>query len=85
MGGTDMHISYKPLWHTLVDRGWNKTKLMHEAKFTGKVLSNLSKDKPVSFETLIKICGTLNCDITDVIMLERDGDQNDKIDFGRYI
>ena len=51
-----MHISYKPLWHTLVER----------------MIANMGKGKNISMETLVRICEALKCGILDVIELEED-------------
>ena len=67
-----MRISYKPLWHTLLDRGMMKKDLMEQAGFTTNIIANMGKDKHINMETLIRICETLDCDISDVIELVRD-------------
>ena len=57
-----MHISYKPLWHTLVERNMRKEDL--------RIAAGLTKN--ISMETLVRICEALNCGILDVIELEKD-------------
>lgn len=74
-----MKITYKPLWHTLIERGWTKNKLRIEAGLTTNIVANIGNDKGISMDTLAKICETLNCEITDVIGLE-DGRRTEKID-----
>ena len=79
-----MRISYKPLWHTLIERGWTKNQLRLAAGLTTNMIANMGKDKGISMETLVRICETLDCDITDVIMLVKDepptngGNDNDR-------
>lgn len=68
-----MHISYKPLWHTLIERNMRKEDLRLTAGLTTNMIANMGKGKHISMETLAKICETLNCDILDVIELEQDG------------
>ncbi len=67
-----MHISFKPLWHTLIDKGWSKNKLRQEAGLTTNMIANMGKDKGINLETLARICEALDCDISDVIKLEND-------------
>ena len=69
---TDMHISYKPLWHTLVERDMRKEDLRLAAGLTTNMIANMGKGKHISMETLTKICETLNCGILEVIELEQD-------------
>lgn len=67
-----MYISYKPLWHTLVERNMRKEDLRLAAGLTTNMIANMGKGKHISMETLAKICETLDCDISDVIQLERE-------------
>jgi len=67
-----MYISYKPLWHTLIERKMRKEDLRLAAGLTTNMIANMGKGKHISMETLTKICETLNCDISDVIELERE-------------
>ena len=60
-----MHISYKPLWHTLLERDMRKEDLRLAAGMTTNMIANMSKEgKHISMDTLARICETLNCEIT---------------------
>ena len=66
-----MHISYKPLWHTLLERDMRKEDLRLAAGMTTNMIANMSKEgKHISMDTLARICETLNCEITDVKLPE---------------
>ena len=67
-----MHISYKPLWHTLIERNMCKEDLRLAAGLTTNMIANMGEGKHISMETLTKICETLNCGILDVIELAQD-------------
>ena len=69
-----MHISYKPLWHTLVERNMRKEDLRIAAGLTTYMIANMGKGKYISMETLVRFCEALNCCILDVIELEQDKD-----------
>ena len=62
-----MHISYRPRWNTLKERGMRKEDLRLAAGLT----TNMGKGKNISMETLLRICEALNCSILDVIELEK--------------
>lgn len=68
-GDNMKHISYMPLWHTLLDRNMKKEDLRIAAGLTTNMIANMGKNKGISMETLAKICDALQCDITDVIEL----------------
>ncbi len=67
-----MHISYQPLWNTLKERNMRKEDLRLAAGLTTNMIANMGKGKHISMETLLRICNALNCDISDVIELERE-------------
>ena len=68
-----MHISYKPLWHTLLERDMRKEDLRLAAGLTTNMIANMGKEgKNISMDTLARICETLNCGILDVIELVSD-------------
>ena len=53
-----MRISFKPLWHTLLDKGWTKNDLRLAAGLTTNMIANMGKDKGIQMETLACICFT---------------------------
>lgn len=67
-----MYISYKPLWHTLIERDMRKEDLRLAAGLTTNMIADMGKGKHISMETLTKICETLDCEIADVIELVKD-------------
>ena len=62
-----MAVSYKKLWHILLDRDMKKKDLQQAANLTSYAMSKLSRDENVTTEILGKICLALNC-TTDEIM-----------------
>ncbi len=66
-GEEHMKVSYKPLWHTLLEKGMSKEDLRVQAKLTTNAIANMGKDKNVSMQTLLKICDALQCDLSKVV------------------
>lgn len=62
-----MAISYNKLWKLLIDKNMNKTELKEQAGISFNVLARMGKNEAISFESIEKICLTLNCDIGDII------------------
>ena len=53
-----MHISYKPLWHTLLERDMRKEDLRLAAGMTTNMIANMSKEgKHISMDTLARMGG----------------------------
>ncbi len=66
-----MAISYDRLWKLLIDRKMNRTELKEASGISFNVLARLGKNEPVSFESIEKICFTLNCNIEDIVEIRQ--------------
>lgn len=62
-----MAVSYKKLWHLLLDKDMKKKDLQKAAHLTGYTMNKLSRNESVTTDTLAKICLSLNCTIDDII------------------
>lgn len=60
-------LSYKPLWHTLVDKGIKKSELCEMAGISTTTMAKLGNNKIVTTETLDKICLALGCRIEEIV------------------
>lgn len=65
-----MIISYKKLWHLLIDKNMNKSTLREAAGISWASISKLTKGRNVNTEILLKICRALKCDIADIMEIE---------------
>ena len=62
-----MKISYKKLWHLLLDRDMTKRTLHEKTGLSTSTIAKLSKGMNVNTDVLVKICETLNCGINDIM------------------
>lgn len=62
-----MAISYKPLWHQLLEREIKKMEFRDLVGISNGTLARLGKNEPVSMDVIEKICVSLNCKIEDVV------------------
>ncbi len=62
-----MVVSYKKLWHLLLDRNMSKAALEKKAGISHYAMTKMGKDEDVTTEVLSKICEALNCQIEDVV------------------
>ncbi len=67
-----MSISYNKLWKLLIDKNMTKTELRLKADIATSTLAKLSKNEQVSMEVLLKICKTLNCDLSDIVEISKE-------------
>jgi DNA-binding Xre family transcriptional regulator len=68
-----MGISYKKLFHLMIDRGIRKSELRAAAGISTSTLAKLGNDEYVSLDVLVRICGVLDCDIGDVCEITKEG------------
>lgn len=69
-----MAVSYKKLWKVLIDRDMTKTQLRKASGISTGALAKLGKNENVNTEILVKICNTLQCNLSDIMELTEEGD-----------
>ncbi len=66
-GGKDMAVTYRKLWHMLIDRKMKKKELQAATGLTHYAMLKLSRDEDVTTETLRKICKVLEVNVEDIM------------------
>lgn len=66
-----MTISYDKLWKLLIDKKINRTDLKNMAGISFNVLAKMGRNEYISMESLCKICAALNCDLGDIVEVEK--------------
>ena len=67
-----MKACYDKLLKILIDRKMTKTDLRQQAKISSSTLAKIGKQEMVSSDVHVKICDTLQCDISDIVELVKD-------------
>ena len=62
-----MAVSYKKLFHMLIDRNMTAAELQKEAGYSANISMRMRRDEYVSLESMEKICRVLNCRIDDIV------------------
>lgn len=62
-----MAVSYKRLFHLMIERDLTNTQLMAEANFSANIITRLKRNSYVSLETIESICKVLNCGVDDIL------------------
>ena len=68
-----MSISYNKLWKQLIDKKMTKTDLRMKADIGTSTLAKLGKNEQVSLDVLLRICKVLNCDISEIMEIIKEG------------
>ena len=69
-----MDANYKKLWKLLIDKDMKKTDLLTVAGINSNILAKMGKGEGVSLESLQKICKALDCEIGDIVELNKKED-----------
>lgn len=62
-----MAVTYKKLFHLLIDRGISTSQLAEQAGFSANILTRLRRDQYVSLDSIEKICLALDCKVDDIL------------------
>lgn len=62
-----MAVSYKRLFHLMIDKGVTNAELMEQSGFSANIITRLKRDKYVSLDSIEKICYALNCGVDDIL------------------
>lgn len=66
-----MSVSYNKLWKILIDKRMKKTEFAKAVGIGQNTLAKLGKNETVSMDVMVKICSFLDCNIGDVMDIER--------------
>ena len=62
-----MAVSYKKLFHILIDKGMTAAELQKKAGYSANISTRLRNNSYVSLETIEKIVGVLDCKADDIV------------------
>lgn len=62
-----MAVTYKKVFHLLVDRGISNSELQKMAGFSGNIMTRMKREQYISLESIEKVCLVLNCKVDDVL------------------
>ncbi|GHV05345.1 hypothetical protein FACS1894217_02070 [Clostridia bacterium] len=65
-----MAICYNKLWKLLIDKGMNKKDLRRVSGVSTASIAKLGKGENITTDVLLKICKSLDCDITDIMEMK---------------
>ena len=62
-----MAVSYKKLFHMLIDRNMTAAELQKEAGYSANISTRMRRYEYVSLESMEKICRVLDCKVDDIV------------------
>lgn len=67
-----MSISYKKLWQILIEKNMTQTDLQRAIKCSSNTIGKIKRNETISMKNLIEICTVLDCQISDIVTIEKD-------------
>lgn len=62
-----MAVSYKKLFHLLIDKGMTNAELMEKGGFSANIITRLKRNNYVALDSIEKICCALDCGVDDIL------------------
>lgn len=62
-----MAVTYKKLFHLLIDKEMTNAELMENVGFRANIITRIKHDNYISLDTIEKICKTLDCGVDDIL------------------
>lgn len=62
-----MAVSYKKLFHLLIEKDITNAQLQQKAGFSGNIITRLKRNGYISLESIESICRVLDCGVDDIL------------------
>lgn len=69
-----MTVSYKKLFHLLLEQDMTNAQLMQEAGFSANIITRLKRNGSISLDSVVGICRVLNYGVDDILEFIPDED-----------
>lgn len=75
-----MAVSYKRLFHLLIERDMTTTQLQQKAGFSSNIVPRMKRNGYVSLDTIESICRALDCGVDDILEFLPDSEKEETHD-----
>ncbi len=66
-----MAVSYKKLFHLMIEKDMSNAKLQQECGFSANIITRLKRNGYISLESIETICRVMNCGVDDILEFEQ--------------
>ena len=70
-----MAVTYKKLFHLLIDKGMTNAELMEKAGFSANIITRIKRDNYISLDSIEKIWKTIKCGVDDILEFTEEDEQ----------
>lgn len=69
-----MSVSYKKLFHLLIEKEMSNADLQNQAGFSANIITRLKRNEYIKLQSIESICKALNCGVDDILEFVADED-----------
>ncbi len=69
-----MVVSYKKLFHLLIEKEMSNADLQKQAGFSANIITRLKRNNYITLQSIESICKALNCGVDDILEFVPDGE-----------
>jgi len=62
-----MAVSYKKLFHMMIEKDITNAKLQQQARFSANIITRLKRNGYISLESIESICRVMDCKVDDIL------------------
>ena len=62
-----MAVSYKKLFHLMIERDMTNAELQKEAGFSANIITRLKRNGYISLDSIESICRVMDCGVDDIL------------------
>lgn len=66
-GGNNVAVSYKKLFHMMIERDMSNAQLMEQAGFSANIITRMKRGSYISLESVESICRAMCCGVDDIL------------------
>lgn len=74
-----MAVSYKKLFHVMIEKGITNAQLQKQAGFSANIMTRIKRNNYISLESIESICKVMNCKVDDILEFIPDQNTNGKV------
>ena len=62
-----MDVSYKKLFHMLIEKDMTVARLQHQVGFSANIITRMKRSGYLSLDTIESICRVMGCGVDDIL------------------
>lgn len=66
-----MAVSYKKLFHKMIEQDITNAQLMEQAGFSANIITRMKRGNYISLDCIERICQALNCGVDDILEFKK--------------